>query len=132
MSIGSSSRVGELASAVMAGSEKDKLQSREIILAEMEKMNQYEMELKRKLLSNMTDQERKETATILLRLQIANADKIVGMISSYRPSFKGKKRLNKTRNGSQTVEEILREVRASRECKEPSRSPPRSKAQLGA
>lgn len=109
-------RVGELASAVLAGDEKNKLQTREIILAEMEKMNQYEMELKRKLLSDMADQERKETATTLLRLQIANADRMVSLITSYRPSFNAKKRLNKTRNGSQTVEEILREVRASREC----------------
>ena len=128
VSITSLSRAAELPTAVMLGDEKNKFQTREIILAEMEKMNQYEVELKRKLLSNMTDQERKETATTLLRLQIANADKMVGMLTSYRPSFNGKKRWNKTRNGSQTVEDILREVRASRECKEPSRSPPRPNA----
>ena len=120
VSMASLSRAGETTAAVVAGDEKNKLQTREIILAEMEKMNQYEVELKRKLLSNMTDQERKETATTLLRLQIANADRMVSMITSYRPSFNGKKRWNKTRNGSQTVEDILREVRASRECKEAS------------
>ena len=128
VSVASLSRAGEITSAVVAGDEKNKLQSRETILAEMEKMNQYEVELKRKLLSNMTDQEQKETATTLLRLQITNADRMVSMITSYRPSFNGKKRWNKTRNGSQTVEDILREVRASRECKVPSRSPPRSNA----
>ena len=130
VSITSLSRAGELTTAVVGtgGDEKNKMQTREIILAEMEKMNQYEMELKRKLSSNMTDQERKETATTLLRLQIANADKMVGMITSYRPSFNGKKRLNKTRNGSQTVEEILSELRASGKCKVPPRSPPRSNA----
>ena len=128
LSIASLSRASELPSAAVGGDKKNKLQTREIILAEMEKMNQYEMELKRKLLSNMTDQERKETATTLLRLQIANADKVVGMITSYRPSFNGMKRLNKTRDGSQTVEEILSELRASGECKVPPRSPPRSNA----
>ena len=127
VSVASSSRVsqgtGEVTSAVLAGNAKNKLQTRKMILAEMEKMNQYELELKRKLLSasgsNMTYQEQKETASTLLRLQIANADKMVGMMTSYRPSFNGKKRLNKSmKHGSQPVEEILREVRASRQCKE--------------
>ena len=122
MSIASSSRLSQGAdgtASALAGDGVNKLQSRQIIFDEMEKMGQYEAELRRKLLSEsdetMTDQERRETASTLIRLQIANADKLVDMIASYKPSFGGKKRLGKSRsNGSQTVEEILSEVRASK------------------
>ena len=122
MSIASSSRLSQGAdgtASALAGDGVNKLQSRQIIFDEMEKMGQYEAELRRKLLSEsdetMTDQERRETASTLVHLQIANADKLVDMIASYKPSFSGKKRLGKSRrNGSQTVEEILSEVRASK------------------
>ena len=115
VSIASSSRVsqrGPVSTAV--GDEKSKLQARHFILGEMEKMRQYEAELRRKLESSMPDQERNETSSALLRLQIANADKLVDMITAYRPSLNPKKR---SRGGSPTVEEILSEVRASRASK---------------
>jgi len=112
LSVASSSRGSRRGSvSAVVGDEKSKLQTRHVILAEMEKMRQYEGELRRKLESSMTDQERNETSSALLRLQIANADKLVDMIAAYRPSLNPKKR---SRGGSQTVEEILSEVRASR------------------
>ena len=114
VSIASSSRVSQRddKSKLQARhDEKSKLQARHVILGEMEKMRQYEAELRRKLESTMPDQERNETSSALLRLQIANADKLVDMITAYRPSLNPKKR---SRGGSPTVEEILSEVRASR------------------
>jgi hypothetical protein len=117
VSVASSSRASLPAVAVGGN---NKLQSRQSILAEMEKMGQCESELQRKLLAasdlTMTDQERRETASTLLSLQIANADKLVNMITAYKPSFNAKKKRsnNKSRDGTQPVEEILSEVRASR------------------
>ena len=112
VSIASSSRASQRGPvSAVVGNEKSKLQARHVILTETEKMRQYEAELRRKLESSMTDQERNETSSALLRLQIANADKLVDMITAYRPSLNPKKR---SRGGSQTVEEILSEVRASR------------------
>ena len=117
VSIASSSRVSQRddKSKLQARhDEKSKLQARHVILGEMEKMRQYEAELRRKLESTMPDQERNETSSALLRLQIANADKLVDMITAYRPSLNPKTR---SRGGSPTVEEILSEVRASRASK---------------
>ena len=112
VSIASSSRASQRGPvSAVVGNEKSKLQARHVILTETEKMRQYEAELRRKLESSMTDQERNETSSALLRLQIANADKLVDMITAYRPSLNPKQR---SRGGSQTVEEILSEVRASR------------------
>lgn len=112
VSIASSSRASQRGPvSAVVGNEKSKLQARRVILTETEKMRQYEAELRRKLESSMTDQERNETSSALLRLQIANADKLVDMITAYRPSLNPKQR---SRGGSQTVEEILSEVRASR------------------
>mmetsp|Transcript_27270 Transcript_27270/g.54980 ORF Transcript_27270/g.54980 Transcript_27270/m.54980 type:complete len:332 (+) Transcript_27270:3426-4421(+) len=76
----------------------DKLQARSLLFQQISTMREYELQFERKLacdgtrsmsdvhdIINMTEQERRETTAALLRLQTSNSEKIVEMITTYKP-----------------------------------------------
>lgn len=76
----------------------DKLQARSLLFQQILTMREYELQLEKKLacdgtrsmsdvhdIINMTERERKETTAALLRLQTSNSEKIVEMITTYKP-----------------------------------------------
>ena len=99
-----------------AGEGQDKVLARSQLLEQMSTMLEFETRLEKKLACSgrigVTDQERKETEAALLRLQTSNSEKIIEMITAYKPRINHAIMKKDSALNAQSLRDIMDEAQA--------------------